>query len=287
MNLMTVKQVASLTGVTVRTLQFYDAIGLLKPTQVTDAGYRLYDDGALEALQQILFFKELDFTLKEIKAVMATPQYDRKEAFQKQRALLQMKRDRLDNLLRLLDRLIKGEKCMNFDEFDQNTYLNLLADFKKTHADEIVQRLGSLENFDTLLAELESRGQDITELAVRHYGSLEGYASAMKKSFADFLSHGPAVDPDRVNGLVAQTDEITRRLMSIRSCGAASPEVQQIVGELVAACDNGLNLDQGYWRTMAESYASNSAFIQATDGKYGAGASKFISEALFSYLNRP
>ena len=60
----TVKQVSAITGVSVRTLQFYDEIGLFKPTRITDAGYRLYDDNALEILQQILFFKELDFTLK-------------------------------------------------------------------------------------------------------------------------------------------------------------------------------------------------------------------------------
>ena len=65
--MMTVKQVSVLTGVSVRTLQFYDEIGLLKPTQMTESGYRLYDESALEVLQQILFFKELDFTLRKSK----------------------------------------------------------------------------------------------------------------------------------------------------------------------------------------------------------------------------
>lgn len=76
----TVKQVSALTGVSVRTLQFYDEIGLLKPTSVTEAGYRLYGDGALEVLQQILFFKELDFSLKEIKAILENPSFDRRAA---------------------------------------------------------------------------------------------------------------------------------------------------------------------------------------------------------------
>ena len=82
--MMTVKQVSVLTGVSVRTLQFYDEIGLLKPTQMTDSGYRLYDESALEVLQQILFFKELDFTLREIKVIMENPQFDKKAAFEKQ-----------------------------------------------------------------------------------------------------------------------------------------------------------------------------------------------------------
>ena len=88
--MMTVKQMSSLTGVSVRTLQFYDEIGLLKPAQVTEAGYRMYDENAVAELQQILFFKELDFTLKEIKAIMASPLYDRKDAFEKQRELIQI-----------------------------------------------------------------------------------------------------------------------------------------------------------------------------------------------------
>ena len=75
--MMTVKQMSSLTGVSVRTLQFYDEISLLKPTQVTEAGYRMYDEHTLAVLQQILSCKELDFTLKDIKTHMAYPLYDR------------------------------------------------------------------------------------------------------------------------------------------------------------------------------------------------------------------
>ena len=69
----TVKEISGLTGISVRTLHYYDEIGLLKPTQKSDAGYRLYDDRALEILQQILFFREFDIPLKEIKAVLENP----------------------------------------------------------------------------------------------------------------------------------------------------------------------------------------------------------------------
>ena len=71
----TISQVAELTGSSIRTLQYYDEIGLLKPSELTPSGYRLYNDAALQKLQQILFFKELDFTLKEIKAIMGNPQF--------------------------------------------------------------------------------------------------------------------------------------------------------------------------------------------------------------------
>ena len=76
----TVKEVSQITGVSVRTLHHYDAIGLLKPTAVTEAGYRLYDDEALERLQQILLFREVGFPLKEIKRILDSSNFDRSQA---------------------------------------------------------------------------------------------------------------------------------------------------------------------------------------------------------------
>jgi len=90
--MMTVKRVSDLTGVSVRTLQYYDKIGLLSPTELTDAGYRLYDDTALERLQQILLFCELEFPLKEIKAILGSPNFDRKRALSQQIELLELKK---------------------------------------------------------------------------------------------------------------------------------------------------------------------------------------------------
>ena len=81
----TVKQVSELTGISIRTLHYYDEIGLFKPSEVTESGYRLYDDNALQTLQQILFFRELDFPLEDIKLVMLNPNYDKKQAFENQR----------------------------------------------------------------------------------------------------------------------------------------------------------------------------------------------------------
>ena len=91
-----ISQVAKLTGVSIRTLQYYDEIGLLKPSELTAAGYRMYDDGALQTLQQILFFKELGFPLREIKVILKKPDFDRIAAFKKQKELFLLKRGRLD-----------------------------------------------------------------------------------------------------------------------------------------------------------------------------------------------
>ena len=114
-----ISQVAKLTGVSIRTLQYYDEIGLLKPSKLTASGYRMYDGNALQTLQQILFFKELGFSLKEIKEILEKPDFDRVAAFKKQKELFLLKCDRLDRLIQLLERLEKGEQCMSFKEFDQ------------------------------------------------------------------------------------------------------------------------------------------------------------------------
>lgn len=188
--MMTVKQVANLTGVSVRTLQFYDEIGLLKPAGLTEAGYRLYDENTLETLQQILFFKELDFTLKEVKTIMENPQFDKMNAFIKQRELIQLKRDRLNALIELLDKLIKGEKCMDFKKFDMTDYFNALNEYRQNNSEEIVKQFGSLESFDEMLTMMRSREDEIGEMAVKQYGSIENYTKAAQKNLARFLADG-------------------------------------------------------------------------------------------------
>lgn len=115
----TVNEVSKLTGVSVRTLHYYDAIGLLKPTTVTEAGYRLYDDTVLERLQQILLFRELAFSLKEIKGILDSPDFDRNKALEQQIALLTLKRDHLENLIDLAREIKKiGVYRMDFTAFD-------------------------------------------------------------------------------------------------------------------------------------------------------------------------
>ena len=115
----TVKQVSKLANISVRTLHHYDAIGLLKPTQITDAGYRLYDDTALERLQCILLFKELQFSLKEIKDILDSPDFDYSRALDQQITLLQMKKEHLENLINLAREIKQiGVKKLDFTVFN-------------------------------------------------------------------------------------------------------------------------------------------------------------------------
>ena len=117
--MMTVHEVSELTGVSIRALQHYDNIGLLRPTQRTEAGYRLYDEAALERLQQILLFRELEFSLKEIAGIVDAPSFDRIRALDQQIELLMLKRDHVQNLIDLAQKMKKkGVGTLDFKAFD-------------------------------------------------------------------------------------------------------------------------------------------------------------------------
>ena len=119
--MMIVNEVSKLTGVSIRTLQYYDSIGLLKPSRYTESGYRLYDDTALERLQQILLFRELEFPLKEIKKIIDAPNFDRDKALDQQIELLLLKKEHLENLIDFARGIKKiGVKKMDFSVFDTN-----------------------------------------------------------------------------------------------------------------------------------------------------------------------
>ena len=116
---MTVNEVSKLTGVSIRTLHYYDQIGLLQPTGITESGYRQYDDTALERLQQILLFRELEFPLKEIKKILDSDGFDRKKAMEQQIHLLELRKEHLQNLIDLAWGIKTiGVKYMSFEAFD-------------------------------------------------------------------------------------------------------------------------------------------------------------------------
>lgn len=117
--MMTVHEVSKLTGVSIRTLQYYDNIGLLKPANYSESGYRLYDDTDMERLQQILLFKELEFPLKEIKIIIDSSDFDKKKALNQQIRLLELKKEHLENLISFARNLKKkGANHMDFTAFD-------------------------------------------------------------------------------------------------------------------------------------------------------------------------
>ena len=117
--MMTVNEVSQKTGVSIRTLQYYDKIDLLHPAKYTETGYRLYDEACLEKLQQILLFRELEFPLREIKEIVNRPDFDRSKALGQQIELLKLKKEHIENLIDLAKGIkLLGVRKLNFDAFD-------------------------------------------------------------------------------------------------------------------------------------------------------------------------
>lgn len=128
----TVKEVSELTGVSVRTLHHYDAIGLLRPTRVTAAGYRLYDDTALGRLHTILLLRQLRFPLKDIRRILDSPGFDPVEALEEQIHLLELQRQHLEDLISHARQIQKtGVMDMNFQPFDSAEMDKYTAETKR------------------------------------------------------------------------------------------------------------------------------------------------------------
>ncbi len=147
----TVKEVSRLAGISIRTLRYYDEIGLLKPTAVTEAGYRLYSDKDLERLQEIMFFKELELPLEKIKQLMEDPALDREEILLVQQAVLERKRNRLNGIIELIQDVRKGVNTMSFEAFSEDDIEKIIDHtIKQAKPEDIsmfVEKLGGMEAF--------------------------------------------------------------------------------------------------------------------------------------------
>jgi len=274
-------------------LHYYDKIGLLKPSTTTEAGYRLYDNEALETLQQILFFKELDIPLKSMKEILESPRYDKERALHEQKELLMLKRDRLNELIALIEKKLKGGSAMSFKEFDMGEYFNTLETFKQEHADEVVRYYGSVEEFDKNIRNMKTKELEIAKMAIKEFGSIEKYTEAMKNN----LDHLPSIMEgfqtikENADVYLAQTNQLMERLTSDINRDPSSADVQKIVKEMddmVREHYKILKMDMGenYWGMMADLYLTKQTKVH--DKKYGKGATKFIGEALrfFSENNK-
>ena len=280
-----ISQVAKLTGVSIRTLQYYDEIGLLKPSELTAAGYRMYDDGALQTLQQILFFKELGFPLREIKVILKKPDFDRIAAFKKQKELFLLKRDRLDRLIQLLERLEKGEQCMSFKEFDLSDYINALEDFKSNQTETVIQHWGSIENFDMFIQKIRDDEEHVAKLAIQQFGSIEKYTEEMKHNlehFSEIMDEWYSQVPEEM----LKEDKFLK-LASHKGEDVASELVQSIVEEIIASIQTTtskllVGSAENYCRMMIDTY-SNDYLSKVFDTKHGAGSSEYIVKAFRYY----
>jgi DNA-binding transcriptional MerR regulator len=289
----TVKQVSDLTGISVRTLHYYDEIGLLKPSQINDAGYRYYNEEALETLQQILFFKELDIPLKEVKEIMSNSQFNKMQALKKQEKLLVLKRDRLNGLIELINKTLKGDNTMSFKEFDMSEYFNVLEEFKKEHEDMVFKH-GDADKFNEVIEKVKSMETEIAEMAIKQYGSIEKYAQAVKQNLnnSTMLSIAEQYDKFKKDCMEENHPKLKglyKKLVSDLSKNPSSKEAQQIAAEITDTVKSDYDVfrtDMGddHWYYMVQNYLVNPEWIKAVDEKFGTGSSKFIGEALMYSL---
>lgn len=190
----TVHEVSELAGVSVRTLQHYDNIGLLHPAMRTDAGYRFYDEAALEKLQQILLFRELEFPLKEIKGIVEAPDFDKARALDQQIDLLVLKREHLQGLIDLAKRLRKrGGPTMDFRAFDTSKLEEYAARAKAEWGNTLEYR--EFEEKDRMRTPDEQKDINAQMMGLFvEFGTMRGCApdapeaQAQVKKLQDFIS---------------------------------------------------------------------------------------------------
>jgi DNA-binding transcriptional MerR regulator len=193
--MMTVHEVSKLTGVSIRTLQYYDRIGLLHPAEYTGAGYRLYDDTALETLQQILLFRELEFPLKDIQRILQSPSFDRQKALEQQITLLELKKEHLDNLIRLARdiQITGGKTTMDFSAFDTKKMDEYAARAKETWGGTTAYQEYERKAEGRTEAETREISRQMMEIfaefgAIRNGDPASAEAQALVRKLRDFIS---------------------------------------------------------------------------------------------------
>lgn len=179
--MMTVHEVSNISGVSIRTLHYYDEIGLLVPTVTTETGYRMYDDTSLETLQEIMLFRELEFPLKEIKTIIGNPEFDRAKALKNQVELLTLKKQRLERLIELAKGLqTKGEKSMSFEAFDNSKIEAYKKLAKETWGDTKAYKEYEEKTSKKSEVEMKKSGEDLMNIFYE-FGDLKTLSPADDK----------------------------------------------------------------------------------------------------------
>ncbi len=279
--MMTVKELSDRTGISVRTLHYYDEIGLFSPTEKSGAGYRLYDDKALETLQQILFFREFDMPLKEIKAAMENPALDKNEMLQVQRRMLVRKRDRMNRLIASIDDILKGENKMDFEVFNKSE-IEEIWDSLYTNCNEaqkalFIEKYGSEEEWRKQFLERAASEEAQKNYAkiVEWYGSKEKAMEAQKNP----------TDAGLVTAYQKRIESVMKKLAGKMGADANSLEIKEIVGEYdyVAKLLYQMEDVTKLMLELAEAYETNEMMQRVQDSIYGEGTTRFIGQAVRAF----
>ncbi len=260
------------------TLRYYDEIGLLKPTKLTESGYRLYDNKALEQLQEIMFFRELEIPLMDIKKIMENPNYDKEQVLLAQKSFLERKRNRLNGIIELITDVMKGVNTMSFEAFNNDDIQKMLdhtlETMSKEALDEQVAKYGSKEKYREYLASGFANEQAMADL-VKWYGSKEKAMEAILQSTGKADESKPEQD---------ENDKIYKQFMS-----AKKENNDQLAKEAVVMLaenykklfhlDNARNI----LLDLAKEYLAHEKLAEAADKQYGAGCAEYIGKTIQMY----
>lgn len=244
--MMTVNEVSKLSGVSIRTLQYYDKIGLLRPTGYTQSGYRLYDDAALERLQQILLFRELEFPLKEIKEMISAPHFDKNKALEQQITLLTMKKEHLENLIAFARGIqLTGVRAMDFSVFDT----------------------GKIDEYAKRAKEQWGKTAEYKEFEQKSQGrSREDNRRLMEACMRIFTEFGQLKEQD-------MRPESARAQSQVK-------KLQDFISQNFYQCSNEIIFSLG------QMYAASGEFTENIDSAGGAGTAEFAAGAIRIYCGK-
>ncbi|MGM9551757.1 MAG: MerR family transcriptional regulator [Clostridia bacterium] len=240
-----IREFAKLTGVSVRTLHFYDEIGLLKPSSVDEQnGYRFYDEYTLTKMQEILFYRELDFPLKEIRMILSSPDYDKQNALKEQKHLLELKKERLERLISALDDVMKGE-IVNMNVFDNSEF----EAKRDQYAKEAKEKWGNT-------AAYKENSEKVKNYSADKWEQINSAMDSKIAEFADCKRKGFVPDSQKAQEL--------------------SKKWQDFITENYYTCTKEI------LAYLAEMYVADERFRSNID-RHGSGTAQFMSDAIKAY----
>ena len=281
--MMTIKEMSKLTGVSARTLRYYDEIGLLYPTGKSEAGYRLYDETALTVFQQILYFRELDIPLHTIKEIIDNPALDRNHILRVQKKMLTVEKERLERLIVSIDDALKGAEVMDFTIFSreesEDLFSAMLEHMPEKMKDTAIDEFGSVEEWKAHYIDAVSREQVQKQYAkiVEWYGGKDAYISSVKNPLSEQIR----------TSYMKRFENILDKLSKRQTMDINSFEIRELIGEYGFVLKQLLQLkdEKGMMLTQAKFYL-DSKTRKTIDNKYGEGFSSFLSRAIIAFYER-
>ncbi|MBO5353823.1 MAG: MerR family transcriptional regulator [Lachnospiraceae bacterium] len=271
----TVKEVSQMIGISIRTLRYYDEIGLLKPARISENQYRLYDEKDLEKLREIMFFKEMDIPLETIKKLLANPELDRKEILLFQKALLERERNRLNGMIELIEDVREGVNTMSFEAFSEDDIERItehtMEKIKPEQLQDFVQRFGSIESFSAALKK-ELKDEEIEANLIKLYGGKD-------KAVAASLSATGSME--EMQKFQQETEE-TYKMFAAAMAKEDNELKEAAIKKLAESNKKMWHIENAryFLLQLADQLEDNELLSAATDKQYGMGIASYIVRAI-------